>query len=109
MARLMAGAWERPVVTTTRRGEAGFRAVGVLLLVIPFLPVVAMFGPYADVQGLFAPADWALGTGIFLTGTWLAGMLAPPRLLRALRRRGRALAAWLRPAALPLVLVAAGV
>src|SRR5207244_8525571 len=108
MARLMAGAWDRPVVAPTRRGEAGFRVVGVLLLVIPFLPVVAMFGPYADVQGLFAPADWALGTGIFLTGTWLAGMLAPPQLLRALRRRGRALASWLRPAALPLVLVAAG-
>src|SRR5437879_8087390 len=109
MARVMAGAWERPVVTTTRRGEVGFRAVGVLLLVIPFLPIAAMFGPYADARGLFGPVDWALGTGIFLTGTWLAGMLAPPRLLRVLRRRGRALAAWLRPAALPLVLVAAGI
>src|SRR2546427_7621938 len=109
MARLMAGAWDRPVVTTTRRGEAGFRAVGVLLLVIPFLPVAAMFGPYADARGLFGPVDWVLGTGIFLPGTWLAGMLTPPGLLRALRRRGRALAAWLRPAALPLVLAAAGV
>ena len=76
----MAGAWERPVVTTTRRGEVGFRAVGVLLLVIPFLPIAAMFGPYADARGLFGPVDWVLGTGIFLTSTWLAGMLAPPRL-----------------------------
>src|SRR2546425_6622295 len=109
MARLMAGAWDRQVVTTTRRGEAGVRAVGVLLLVIPFLPVAAMFGPYADARGLFGPVDWVLGTGIFLTSTWLAGMLAPPQLLRALRRRGRALASWLRPAALPLVLAAAGV
>src|SRR5437867_495933 len=41
MARLMAGAWDRPVVTTTRRGEAGFRVVGVLLLGLPFLPVAA--------------------------------------------------------------------
>src|SRR6266702_616711 len=88
MARLTAGAWDRPVVTTTRRGEAGFRVVGVLLLVIPFLPVAAMFGPYADARGLFGPVDWVLGTGIFLTSTWLAGMLAPPRLLRAFRRRG---------------------
>src|SRR2546426_9881565 len=106
MARLMAGAWDRPVVTTTRRGEAGFRAVGVLLLVIPFLPVAAMFGPHADPRGLFGPVDWVLGTGIFLTRPWLARMLAPPQLLRALRRRGRALASWLRPAALPLVLAA---
>src|SRR5207245_3820595 len=83
MARLMAGAWDRPVVTTTRRGEAGFRTVGVLLLVIPFLPVAAMFGSYADARGLFGPVDWVLGTGIFLTSTWLAGMLAPPQLLRA--------------------------
>src|SRR5438046_6086477 len=109
MARVMAGAWDRPVVTTTRRGEAGFRAVGVLLLVIPFLPVAAMFGPYADARGLFGPVDWVLGTGIFLTGAWLAGMLTPPRLLRALRRRGRALAARLRPAALPLVLAATAI
>src|SRR5437773_10351333 len=109
MARLMAGAWDRPVVTTTRRGEAGFRVVGVLLLVIPFLPVAAMFGPYADARGSCGPVDWVLGTGIVLAGAWLAGVLTPPRLLRALRRRGRALAARLRPAALPLVLAAAGV
>ena len=105
----MAEAWDRPAVAVTRRSEVGFRAVGVLLLVLPFFPVAATFGPYADARGLFGPVDWVLGTAIFLTGTWLAGMLAPPRPLRALRRRGRALARWLRPAALPLALGAAGV
>src|SRR5262245_16117599 len=108
MARLTAGVWERPVATATHPGGAGLRALGVLLLVIPFLPVTTVFGPYADARGPFGPVDWVLGSGIFLTGTWLAGMLAPPGLLRALRRRGRGLAARLRPTALPLVLAAAG-
>src|SRR5207247_1022622 len=62
----------------------------------------------ADTRGLFGPAGWVLGSTIFATGAWLAGMLAPPRLLRALRRGGGALAVWLRPAALPLVLAATG-
>jgi hypothetical protein len=107
MAGVAAGVWARPVAAA-HRGGAGFRAVGVLLLVIPFLPVATVFGPSADARGLFGPVDWVLGSGIFLTSTWLAGMLAPPRLLGAVRRRGRALAARLRPAALALALAAAG-
>ena len=108
MARLMAGVWDRPVAIGMRPGGAAFRAAGVLLLALPFLPVATIFGPYADTRGLFGPAGWVLGSTIFATGAWLAGMLAPPRLLRALRRGGGALAVWLRPAALPLVLAATG-
>lgn len=78
---------------------AALRILGVLLLAIPFVPVLEIFGEPMGASAFVPPGEWALGLAIFGVGAYLAASALEERLLEAVRRIGRFLEAW-RPALL---------
>ncbi len=63
-------------------GRALAKLSGAALLIIPFIPIATIFGPFPDEQGLFTPAEWALGGAIVAT---LAAII-PPQIPDAVER-----------------------
>lgn len=70
--------------------EALYRALGVLLLAIPFVPLRRLFGPLEGAGALVPPGEWALGLAIFGVVAWLVAMFGGARV-----PSGRSVAAWL--------------
>lgn len=52
------------------------RAAGVLLLVVPFLPLVQIFGDLDGAGALLSPGEWLLGVAVFGTIAWLIALAA---------------------------------
>ena len=88
------------------------RTAGVLLVVVPFVPVERIFGPLGDgAQGYVGPGEWLLGLFVFGSVGWLLARALPGlprRLRRSLQEAARRLAGMRHPA-LPILLVLAGV
>lgn len=65
------------------------RVVGLILLLIPLLPLRALFGPVPWGGALMGPGSWLLGAGIFVAGGWLLSLPpVPQRALEAVAVRG---------------------
>lgn len=55
----------------------GLRFAGLVLLVVPFLPLKRLFGPLEGAGPLVGPGEWALGLAIFAVLAWLLARLLP--------------------------------
>ncbi len=80
------------------------RVLGALLLVIPFLPLLEIFGEVKGAAAYVPPGEWALGLAIFGVAAWLAGTALEGPLLAASDRVRRRVGA-----ARPRILAAIGV
>ena len=80
------------------------RALGVLLLAIPFVPLHAIFGEVKGDAAYVPPGEWVLGLAIFGVVAWLVASVLGDRLHGAADRAG----AWIG-ARRPATLAAAGV
>ncbi|MFW6206838.1 MAG: glycosyltransferase family 39 protein [Gemmatimonadota bacterium] len=62
--------------TAARSSGSLWRAAGVVLLSVPFLPLRPWFGPIDGAAALVSGGEWALGIGIFAVMAWLTVLLA---------------------------------
>jgi len=60
------------------RSGIALRALGVFLLLIPFVPIGALFPSFPDETKLVPPGQWLLGAAIFLVGAWLVCLIPAP-------------------------------
>lgn len=88
------------------------RAAGLLLVVVPFVPIERIFGPLGDTaQGYVGPGEWLLGLFVFGSVAWLLARMLPG-LSGRLARWFDAGTGWLaktRRPALPILLALTGV
>lgn len=74
----------------------GWRAAGLALVALPFLPLPLLFGDILGGRDLVTPSDWLLGTGIFAVLAWLLAIagdsLRFPAVLRWSPRAGSTVA-----------------
>jgi 4-amino-4-deoxy-L-arabinose transferase-like glycosyltransferase len=68
---------DRPVAGSHGVSGIGLRAAGVLLLVLPFLPLRALFGQISRTGWLLDPSEWLLGIFMFGALAWLGALLVP--------------------------------
>lgn len=80
-------------------GNTLLRIFGVLLLVIPFVPLREIFGETKGASAYLPPGEWALGLAIFGVGAYLLSSALEGRILASVSRAGRVLGAR-RPAEL---------
>lgn len=66
-----------------RVGGASVRAAGWLLLLVPFIPLRAIFDDPPGTAWLVGPKEWLLGIAVFVTAGWLAARLFPAGVERA--------------------------
>lgn len=83
------------------------RTAGVLLVVVPFVPIERIFGPLGDsAQGYVGPGEWFLGLFVFVATGWLLARTLPglPKRLGRWFDAGAERLAALRYPALPILL-----
>ncbi|MEE9207670.1 MAG: hypothetical protein V3U67_04735 [Gemmatimonadota bacterium] len=69
----------------------GWRAAGLALVAVPFLPLPLLFGDILGGRDLVTPSEWLLGMGIFAVLAWLVAIATDSVTLPdALRRAPRA-------------------
>ncbi|MEN8145138.1 MAG: hypothetical protein ABFS14_09325 [Gemmatimonadota bacterium] len=70
----------------------GWRAAGLALIAVPFLPLPQLFGDILGGRDLIPPSEWLLGVGIFALLAWLLAVatdsLTVPSRLRRIPRAG---------------------
>ncbi|HKK08837.1 MAG TPA: glycosyltransferase family 39 protein [Gemmatimonadota bacterium] len=93
-------------LTVTERGSVALRALGLLLILVPFVPIRALFGTVPDASKLVTPGQWLLGTGIFLVTAWLVCLIpASGGLGRRARTWAGRVAPWTRAVTLVILAV----
>jgi hypothetical protein len=55
------------------------RGAGGLLFVLPWIPLLTVFGPIPGAAAWVPPADWLLGALLFSVSAWLIALLLSPR------------------------------
>jgi hypothetical protein len=55
------------------------RLAGAVLLVVPLLPVLAIFGPTLGAGALVPPSEWLLGIVLFAAAAWVVALLLSSR------------------------------
>lgn len=63
--------------------SVSLRVVGVVLLTIPFVPILEIFGEVKGATAYVPPGEWALGLAIFGVGAWLIARALGDRVVGA--------------------------